>query len=215
MNPHNNMTVQFGSLAHSGPGTLTPVSGSPIRVWLVDDNHEFRGLLALLLADQAGFDCARDFSSAEAMLEALACEPPPNVILLDVQMREECGLDAIRPIKSLAAATQVLMLTTCYDSLYRKRAMADGATDYLLKSYSVEQIAHRIRKAMAEPVEFSARVSSSGEDERAAELVGAHSSKPDFLNLNLIRSRLAALGNTWDRLLRGAFFVRSWLGIFF
>ena len=215
MNPHNDTTVLFGNPAPAESGNLAADGGERIRVWLVDDNQEFRGLLASLLTDHAGLDCARDFSSTEALLAALAGEPPPDVILLDIQMREECGLDAIRPIKSLAAATQVLMLTTCYDRLYRKRAMADGATDFLLKSYSVEQIAGRIRKAMAEPVEFSARVSSSGEDERAAELVGGHSSKPDFLNLNLIRRRLAALGNTWDRLLRGAFFVRSWLGIFF
>jgi DNA-binding NarL/FixJ family response regulator len=231
MNPHNEMTVQFGSLAHSEPRTRTPDSGNPMRVWLVDDNHEFRGLLALLLADEGGFDCSREFPSAKAMLDALACETPPEVILLDIQMREECGLDAIRPIRSLAASTHVLMLTTCYDSIYRKRALRDGATDYLLKSYSVEQIAHHIQKAVEQPVpsglvsvfperalervEISAGVSSGGEDERAADFTRGRFSKHDLSEQNSDRRWHTVWRGASNRLLRGAFYVRSWLAMFY
>jgi DNA-binding NtrC family response regulator len=121
-------------------------------VWLVDDCDDFRALLAKLLSKEGGFDCARNFSSPQQVIAALMEETPPDVILLDVQMGEECGLDAIEPIKFLAESTHVIMLTTCFDSLSQTAAQRNGATDFLLKSFSAERIASRIWQAMEQPV---------------------------------------------------------------
>ena len=120
---------------------LTP----DVRVWLVDDNDELRMLIAELLGHQAGIDCARHFSSPDALLSALASKPGPDVILLDVQMGDRNGLDAVRPIKSLTRSTRVLMFTTCFNPEWRERALGDGASDYLLKTDTLEKVAARIR----------------------------------------------------------------------
>jgi len=117
-----------------------------VRVWLVDDDDSFRELLASLLQLQDGVTCDRQFPSAELAIEALKSEDAPDVILLDVQMKGLSGLDAIRPIKQLAANTQILMLTAFYDSQRRARALREGATDFLVKIDTVEKISRQIRQ---------------------------------------------------------------------
>jgi DNA-binding NarL/FixJ family response regulator len=124
------------------------VDGDPIRIWLVDDSDEYRSLMAELLASEHGFDCARQFSSPTAVLDALGHELPPDVILLDIRMRGQNGLDAIRPIKAIAPSTRVVMLTTFSDSHATARALRDGASDLLLKSYELGEIARRIHQAV-------------------------------------------------------------------
>jgi len=117
------------------------------RVWLVDDNETFRSLLAGLL-DGEGFECGREFSNPEEALAALAEETPPDIILLDIQMGAYNGLDAVRPLKAAARETHVLMLTTFAPPEARERAFRDGASDFLLKSWSLGEIASRMRQAM-------------------------------------------------------------------
>ena len=123
-----------------------------VRVWLVDDNDQIRNLVGQLLGGQEGIECARHFSSPDALLSELASKPGPDVILLDVQMGERNGLDAVRPIKSLTRSTRVLMYTTCFNPEWRERALNEGASDYLLKSYAVEKVASRIRCPENDPV---------------------------------------------------------------
>src|ERR1035438_6838906 len=122
-----------------------------VRVWLVDDNDELRSLVAEVLGRQDGIECARHFSSPDALLSELASKPGPDVILLDVQMGDRNGLDAVRPIKSLTRSTRVLMFTTCYNRDWRERALSDGASDYLLKNSPMENVAARIRCPANDP----------------------------------------------------------------
>jgi len=60
-------------------------------------------------------------------------------------------LDAVRPIKSLARSTRVLMYTTCFDHEWRERALGDGASDYLLKTDPVDKVVQRIRCPADDP----------------------------------------------------------------
>jgi DNA-binding NarL/FixJ family response regulator len=85
------------------------------------------------------------------VLSALASRPGPDAILLDIQMGEANGLDAIRPIKALSRGTQVVMFTTCFDPESKQRALANGATDFLLKSASFERIVATLERAAKNP----------------------------------------------------------------
>jgi DNA-binding NarL/FixJ family response regulator len=142
-------SASTGGIAASSPPI--PPASPRVRVWLVDDNDELRTLVAEVLGSQGGIECARHFSSPDALLSALASKPGPDVILLDVQMGDRNGLDAVRPIKSLTRATRVLMFTTCYNHEWRERALGDGASDYLLKSDAMESVAARIRCPANDP----------------------------------------------------------------
>jgi len=146
MNGCDQVLGQENGTAASACGLKAKRLGSE-RVWLVDDNHRFRSLLAGLL-DGEGFECERDFPNPDEALAALACETPPDIILLDIQMGKYNGLDAIRPFKAAARDTHVLMLTTFAPPEARKRAFSEGASDFMLKSWSLEEIASHMRQAM-------------------------------------------------------------------
>jgi DNA-binding NarL/FixJ family response regulator len=122
------------------------IEAPPIRLWLVDDNDRLRNTVAELLARVQGIECDRSFSSATAALSALASKTGPDVILLDIQMGSENGLDAVRPIKSLSRTTRVFMFTTLADEYARVRARENGADGFLLKRCPIEEIVSTIRK---------------------------------------------------------------------
>ena len=131
--------------------TSNHAASAPIKVWLVDDSRYFRSALQEMLAFCEGIQCTASFHSPNALLSALASKSGPDVILLDIHMGNANGLDAIRPIKALSRSTQVLMLTTFFDSESKKKALVSGASDFLLKHFPIEQIIHSIRQAMSHP----------------------------------------------------------------
>ncbi len=122
-----------------------------LTVWMVDDNPGVRRALKDLLAWCASVRCTGEFHSPNAVLSALASRPGPDAILLDIQMGEANGLNAIRPIKALSRHTQVVMFTTFYDPESKRRALVNGATDFLLKSAPFEKIVAALETAAKNP----------------------------------------------------------------
>lgn len=118
-----------------------------IRVWLVDDDATNRNLLAELLNGENEIECSQSFSSAEDVLIGLGRETPPDVMLLDVQMGGQSGIEALPRIKSLAPATQVVILTTFYDGEAKSQALRDGASGFMLKREPIRRIVDCIRQA--------------------------------------------------------------------
>ncbi len=98
-----------------------------------------------------GVQCTGAYPSPNAVLSALASKTGPDVILLDIQMGEASGLDAIRPIKALSRTTQVLMFTTCFDMESKRRALMNGASGFLLKHFPIEKILDSIQQAIRNP----------------------------------------------------------------
>ncbi len=136
----------------TGAATRPASSAAPINLWLVDDNHRLRATLMEMLGRCEGINCTGAFASPNHVLSALASKVGPDVILLDMNLGEHNGLDAIRPIKSLSPATQVLMFTTFFDAECKTRALTSGASDFLLKSFPLEKIITSIREAWRKPV---------------------------------------------------------------
>lgn len=128
-----------------------PSSPAALNVWLVDDNKGVRSALKELLGLCKNVRCTSEFHSPNAVLSALASRPGPDAILLDIQMGEANGLDAIRPIKALSRQTQVVMFTTCFDSESKQRALTNGATDFLLKGSTFEKIIATLERAAKNP----------------------------------------------------------------
>src|SRR5665213_765048 len=78
-----------------------------ISVWLVEDNHTFRKTVARVLNQVGGMECSRHFSNAEEALDALAGGGVPDVILLDVELPGQDGIEAARKIKSICPSTHM------------------------------------------------------------------------------------------------------------
>jgi DNA-binding NtrC family response regulator len=128
------------------------INKSALQLWVVDDRREIRDLLPPLLSRPGAIECPRTFSSAEALLDALKKETPPDAILVDVEMGGMSGIDAIQPARSLAPSTHVFVMTTFYDGDLAARAFNLGASGFVLKRHEVDRIADSILRISAEPV---------------------------------------------------------------
>jgi DNA-binding NarL/FixJ family response regulator len=154
-------------------------------------------MVADILTRYGGIDCARHFSSPDALLSELASKPGPDVILLDVQMGDRNGLDAVRPIKSLTRSTRVLMFTTCFNPEWRERALGDGASGYLLKSDAMENVAARIRCPANDSVPSAH--ARRRPNHSAAVLRQKHDAKTQSENSpHLFRRTLSVLRSWWN-----------------
>ena len=170
----NNNTAVAQAPAAAEPGTAPAL----INVWLVDDDDSYRTLLAEFLVTQQGIECPRQFDSPDAALSALASKTGPDVLLLDIQMRDRNGLDAIRPIKSLARSTRVLMLTTFYDGGSHSRALEEGASGFLLKTREVHRLVEDIRKPDGPGLGRPQRRRSRSSVQAATQVPSSHIPRP-------------------------------------
>jgi NarL family two-component system response regulator LiaR len=71
----------------------------------------------------------------------------PDVLLLDIRMKEGDGLQALPQIKAVSPRTSVIMLTTYANPGYLARAISGGAAGYLSKEINPEQIVRAVRAA--------------------------------------------------------------------
>lgn len=115
-----------------------------IRVLVVDDDNLLRKLVTDQLA-RSGFDASAAASGQEA-LDSLR-ETDCDVVLLDIQMPGLSGLDALRAIRKMEDAPEVVMLTADTSLATGIEAMRLGAYDYLTKPARLDEMEAVIRKA--------------------------------------------------------------------
>ena len=111
---------------------LPKPTGPEVRVAIVEDNPRVRETLARLVNRSPGFRCVSSHPSGEDALVVLP-QNPPDVVLMDINLPGMNGVECVRKVKDLLAQTQVMMLTVCEDTDLIFRALAAGATGYLLK----------------------------------------------------------------------------------
>jgi DNA-binding NarL/FixJ family response regulator len=109
-------------------------------VWVVEDNDRFRKQLVTLLNMSTEFRCEEVFRAAEPALTLLQDGSPPDLILMDIGLPGIDGVEGVRRVKAIAPAVQVVILTVFDDNENVVRAIAAGASGYLHKSSSLEEI---------------------------------------------------------------------------
>ena len=117
-----------------------------IRVMIVDDHQLVRDGLNLLLSTYDEFDIvgmAEDGEKAVALCHSLR----PDVILMDIAMPNLDGPDATGRILAGNPDIKVIALTSFMEDVQVQRAIGAGASGYLLKNVSPEQLASAIRDA--------------------------------------------------------------------
>ncbi|MEB3019710.1 response regulator [[Mycobacterium] crassicus] len=119
----------------------------PVRLVLVDD-HEMviEGLRAMLTAFADRIDVVGQAVNAEQALSVVA-DTNPDVVLCDVRMRGESGLDLCLALRERDPERKVVMLSVYDDEQYLFEALRVGATGYLLKSISSDDLVHQIELA--------------------------------------------------------------------
>lgn len=116
-----------------------------IRVAIVDDHGIVRqGLRALL--NRPGLEVVGEADSGAAAIE-LARAFAPDVMLLDIRMKDGDGLNSLPQIKQVSPQTNVIILTTYANPSYLARAISGGAAGYLSKETNPDQIVRAVRAA--------------------------------------------------------------------
>jgi len=117
-----------------------------IRVLIVDDHAVVRQGLRFLLEQQADIEVAGEAADGEEAIEAVRGQVPA-VVLLDLMMPKIDGLTALREIKRISPATQVVILTSHQGDAQLFDAIKAGAISYVQKTSGVEAVVESVRAA--------------------------------------------------------------------
>jgi DNA-binding NarL/FixJ family response regulator len=116
-----------------------------ITVSIVDDNADLREQIAGYLTATGNIRCKSAYASAEEALEHLP-QDKPDVILMDINLGEMDGIECVRRLTALMPKAQVVMLTVFEDNDQIFRALAAGASGYLLKRLSPKKLLEAIEE---------------------------------------------------------------------
>jgi DNA-binding NarL/FixJ family response regulator len=116
----------------------------PIRVAVVDDQELFRRGLTMLLGVEDDIEVVGEAGDGVAGTE-LATSAAPDVILMDVRMPKRSGIEACVAIKEAAPTARIIMLTMSDEEADLYEAVKNGASGYLLKDSSIDEVAQAIR----------------------------------------------------------------------
>ncbi|MCZ7638369.1 MAG: response regulator transcription factor [Verrucomicrobia bacterium] len=130
---------------------------TPIRVALVEDHAAFRESLADLLRETPGFTCVGACADARTALDRLPAIRP-DVILMDLHLPGENGLECIRGLRERLPETPILMLTVEEHSGLVFAALRAGASGYLVKAGDSAVVLEAIREARAGGAPMSAPI---------------------------------------------------------
>jgi two-component system, NarL family, response regulator DevR len=116
------------------------------RILLVDDHAIVRLGLMTLLNDQPDVEVVAEASTAAEAVRAVE-KFQPDVVLMDVRLPGEGGIEATRQITARFQKSRVVMLTSFADDDLVTRAISAGAMGYVLKQVGNEELLRAIRAA--------------------------------------------------------------------
>jgi DNA-binding NarL/FixJ family response regulator len=119
-------------------------SSAPIRILSVDDHPVLRQGVAALVGGQADMIVVAEASNGREAIQQFRAHHP-DVTLMDLQMQEMNGLDAIIAIRGEFPEARIIVLTTYAGDVQVVRALKAGARGYLLKNSLHKELLETIR----------------------------------------------------------------------
>jgi DNA-binding NarL/FixJ family response regulator len=119
-----------------------------IAVSIVEDDPGVRSSLVKLINSSPGYRCVSQHSSAESALEEIP-KLKPDVTLMDINLPGLNGVECVRKLKPQLPRTQVIMLTVYQNTDNIFKALAAGATGYMLKQTPPAELLAAIRDVNA------------------------------------------------------------------
>ncbi len=130
---------------------------SPQSLLVIDDHPLFRKAVLQLVDMTGDFSVVGEASSGAEGLE-LAQRLRPDMILLDLNMKDMNGIDVLKVIKSWALDSRVVMLTVSDEAADLVAALRAGADGYLLKEMEPEDLLAKLKEAAAGQVTLTERL---------------------------------------------------------
>jgi pilus assembly protein CpaE len=152
-----------------------------IRVIIVDDIAETRENIRKLLQFESDVEVVGTARTGREAID-LSREVKPDVVLMDINMPDMDGITATDAIRRVLPYVQIVILSVQSDSNYMRRAMQAGASDFLTKPPTIDELNSAIRRA-----------GSMAHDERV-KLGQPVSSAPGHPNVGMIAMPMGSMG---------------------
>lgn len=160
-------------------------NSNPIRILAVDDHPMFRNGIAAVLASQPDLTLVAEAANGREAIQQFRVHRP-DITLMDLQMPEMNGLDALITIRREFPAAKMIVLTTYKGDVQVLRAMKIGARAYLLKSLLDKELLSTIRAVHAGKTTLS---------EEASDQLAEHSGDESLTPAEVDVLKLIAAGN--------------------
>ena len=121
---------------------------SPAKILIVDDHPSVREGLTLRISLHPDLEVCGEADSEDQAL-ALVRQTGPELVLIDISLKNGNGIELIKRIRSLDPAIKMLVISGFQESLYAERAFRAGALGYLNKQESNEKMIEAIRTVLA------------------------------------------------------------------
>jgi len=157
-----------------------------IRIMTVDDHPVLRQGIAALISDQPDMTLVAEATNGREAIQQFRVHRP-DVTLMDLQMPEMNGLDAMIAIRGEFADARIIVLTTYAGDVQARRALQAGARAYLLKNSLHKELLDTIRAVHAGRKNLSPEVSFD---------LAEHAAEESLSPLEVRVLRLIAEGNS-------------------
>ena len=117
-----------------------------IRLLIFEDNEDFIDSMSELISNTTGMELVGVYNNCKNAVKNVA-HHHPDVVLMDIDMPVENGLQGLRAIRASGNEVTILMLTVFDDNDRVFQAVCHGASGYLLKRTPPEKIVEAIREA--------------------------------------------------------------------
>jgi DNA-binding NarL/FixJ family response regulator len=129
------------------------------RVVIVDDHPLFRERLSELITNELDMEVCGEAADAQQAIDLIR-NTSPDLAIIDITLKGSSGLELIKSIKALSIGVPVLVLSMHDESLYAERALHAGATGYITKHESADNVLLAIRRVLAGEVYLSETMTS-------------------------------------------------------
>ena len=127
---------------------MSPSGKDPIKVLIIDDHAVLRTALGLVLSSHDGMSLVGEAGTSEEAI-SLAKEKQPDIILLDVDLGDESGLDLLPELRSVSANSRVIMLTGVREVSIHQKAVERGALGIVRKDKAMDVLIAAIERVHA------------------------------------------------------------------
>ena len=117
-----------------------------IQVALIEDDHDIRQLMQLIIDGSPGFTCQQAYEDCETGIPALL-DSPPDVVLMDIDLPQMSGIEGVKCLKEKLPHLIVVMLTVHEDDETVFDSLCAGAVGYLVKGLPPVQLLDALQDA--------------------------------------------------------------------
>jgi DNA-binding NarL/FixJ family response regulator len=133
------------------------------RVFIVDDHKVFREGLALLINRSDDLEVCGEAEDGNTALKSIK-QIKPDIILLDITLKESSGLELIKDLQKVLPGIPVLILSMHDEIFYAERVIKAGGKGYIMKQESSEILIGAIRKVLSGKVYLSEKMTERALD---------------------------------------------------